>query len=110
MPETLPALTICQPYPALILLPDSHPEKKRVENRRWRLDYRGPLVIHAGKSTAWLNEYDGYNPGGLQFGALVGVVDVVHCIRSCDIVAGFVPDGYEWLCNHKHVSGTWEWH
>ena len=43
------ALTICQPYPHLIMLGE-----KPVENRTWATSYRGPLAIHAGKSRQWL--------------------------------------------------------
>lgn len=37
------ALTVCQPWASLIAA-----GIKRVENRRWATDYRGPLLIHAG--------------------------------------------------------------
>ncbi|MFI8992155.1 ASCH domain-containing protein [Streptomyces antimycoticus] len=39
------ALTIRQPWAALIAHAD-----KRIENRVWPTSYRGPLLIHAGKS------------------------------------------------------------
>ncbi|MCQ8194669.1 ASCH domain-containing protein [Streptomyces rugosispiralis] len=39
------ALTIRQPWAALIAYGD-----KRVENRVWASQYRGPLLIHAGKT------------------------------------------------------------
>lgn len=44
------ALTICQPYAELIARGD-----KPIENRTWPTHYRGPLLIHAGKSRAWLD-------------------------------------------------------
>jgi hypothetical protein len=44
------ALTICQPYAELIAR-----GQKRVENREWPTRYRGPLLIHAGKSREWLS-------------------------------------------------------
>ena len=45
------ALTVLQPWAwALIHGP------KRIENRSWATYYRGPLVIHAGKSKKWLDE------------------------------------------------------
>lgn len=108
MSDTLPALTICQPYPELIMLPDGHPNAKRVENRAWRMDYRGPLVIHAGKSTAWLKGYSGWLPNEpMPFGALVGVVDVVACFDYISIVESRVPAGFSWLRTHDHASGPW---
>lgn len=42
-------LTICQPYAALIMLPDDDDRAKRVENRTWSTNYRGPLLIHAAE-------------------------------------------------------------
>lgn len=30
--------------------------EKRVENREWPTSYRGPLLIHAGKSREWLDD------------------------------------------------------
>lgn len=51
------ALTICQPYAALICLPSTDWRHKRVENRKWFTSYRGPLLIHAGKSRDWLEVY-----------------------------------------------------
>lgn len=49
------ALTICQPYASLVMLPESDPRHKRVENRRWATKFRGRLAIHAGKSRNWLD-------------------------------------------------------
>lgn len=43
------ALTIKQPWASAIMA-----GLKRVENRTWRTDYRGPLAIHAGLSRALL--------------------------------------------------------
>jgi hypothetical protein len=40
-------LTVCQPYAEMIAC--GH---KPVENRVWWTFYRGPLLIHAGKSRA----------------------------------------------------------
>lgn len=80
------ALTIQHPWAWAIL----HGGKK-IENRTWACSHRGPLVIHAGKSTAWM---DRENPldwphrygvalpqrGDLTFGAILGVVDLVYSV------------------------------
>ena len=99
------ALTICQPYALLIVT-----GIKRVENRTWPTRYRGPLLIHAGKSKAWLDEVDDLTTGKCEridydettgrifdFGALVGVADLVDCIQVGDAP---VP------C--KGAQGLWE--
>lgn len=43
-------LTVCQPYASLIVGWEGidQADVKRVENRKWRPAYRGPLLIHAG--------------------------------------------------------------
>jgi len=77
------ALTIRQPWASAIMA-----GVKRVENRRWGTDYRGPLAIHAGQ---------GFDPVGLQIledagidaqafedgprGVLLGVVELVDVVR-----------------------------
>jgi|ERR1019366_4441992 hypothetical protein len=47
------ALTINQPWAEMICR-----GLKRVENRTWPTNYRGPLAIHVGKSLAWLKAQD----------------------------------------------------
>lgn len=101
------AITICQPYAELILRLE-----KRVENREWRTNYRGPLVIHAGKSREWFDSDDQLvkDLGSMPpFGAIVGVADVVDCINIATISAGMWDDKYPWLSKHPHANGTWCW-
>lgn len=43
--EKMKALTIIQPWASLIALGE-----KKIETRSWRTKYRGPVLIHAGKS------------------------------------------------------------
>lgn len=89
------ALTICNPYPEMILLGE-----KPIENRNWPTRYRGPLLIHAGKSRAWLGDYDEriYN---LTFGAIVGICTLADCVKLADLPAHLV--------GHEHASGPWCW-
>jgi len=77
------ALTICQPWAWAVM-----EGIKRYENRVWDTRYRGPLVIHAGKSRKWLCGVDSLHHMGfeldereLTFGAIVGVDDLVECHR-----------------------------
>ncbi len=76
------ALTICQPWAWAIVA--GH---KRIENRSWPTRYRGPLAIHAGLSRRWLPEGEAFIrrqgiwlPPDLEFGAIVGLVDLVDCL------------------------------
>ena len=102
------AVTICQPYPRLILIGEKH-----VENRSWPTHYRGPLAIHAGKSRKWLGDYDedDANRAGdpLVFGAIVGVCTLADCVRIEDIEAGLLDARFPQLANREHCHGPWCW-
>jgi hypothetical protein len=111
------ALTVCVPYAAMFFLPDDHPHKKRVENRKWPSSYRGPLLIHSGKSNKWEGTYDPAVEATLpkQYGFIIGVVDMIDCAA---VSARTLPDGtiswscevgvmrrHPWLMSHSHTSG-----
>jgi len=103
------ALTICQPYPEEIML-----LRKRVENRTWYTSYRGPLLIHAGKSRAWLtsteDELEKEYGRQLEFGAIVGQADLVDCLRASEIEAGKHEAKHPGLMAPEHVhhvNGPW---
>ncbi len=79
--QTMKALTVYQPWAALIMA-----GIKRIENRTRRVNYRGPLAIHAGRSRASMDVlrdstikelYEGVGELGECFGAVIGVVDLV---------------------------------
>lgn len=89
------ALTICQPYAHLIVVAG----QKLVENREWSTPYRGPLVIHAGKS---LSSMRGEKPTpDMAFGAAIGMVDMVDCLHIDAIEAGEHDAQYPWLESHS---------
>jgi len=78
------ALSIKQPWAWAILA--GH---KRVENRTWTTDYRGPLAIHAGLQ----EDPEGYRllaelgidvPDDLPRGAILGTVDLLGVVRVPD--------------------------
>jgi hypothetical protein len=99
------ALTICQPYPHLIIAGE-----KFVENRTWATRYRGPLVIHAGKSKEWMDcPVDDY-PVELVFGAAVGVCRLVDCVHISAVAQSTIvfPDGVR-IADHEHTCGPWCW-
>lgn len=87
-------LTVKQPWAwALISGP------KRVENRTWETSYRGPLLIHAGKSHSDLTlARDLFElPDHLDFGAIIGVVDLVDCVPIASVK------------NDPFAEGPWCW-
>lgn len=109
------ALTVCEPYASLICLPDDDDRRKRVENRRWSWGYRGDLLIHAGKSVAFIDDEmseawpEGYElaKSDLVFGAILGVCRIVACPNMEDIRGPKVPDAMAWLRDHAHAEGPY---
>ena len=110
------ALTICQPYASLIVgwpeLEDvvaGNPADfiKRMENRPCRWSYRGPLLIHAGKSKGWLKTWDGMVPPNMPFGAILGSVDVVGCYSVQEIQRAPAKSTIGWLKDYLHASGPY---
>lgn len=86
--QPLKVLTVRQPWASLITA-----GIKNIENRSWYTSHRGPLAIHAGKGTDvsdW-NETLGDAPAA----AIIGIVDVIDCVRDSDS---------EWA-----IDGEWHW-
>jgi hypothetical protein len=81
------ALTVRQPWAALIVSGE-----KTVENRGWRTNYRGLLLIHAGSRP----DPDGPAfDGPITFGAIIGVVELTDVIR--DSTSPWAePDCWHW--------------
>lgn len=113
------AITICQPYPELILRGE-----KRVENRNQFWRHRGPILIHAGKSRDWLrlNERGTVDQSGIAvaqmtFGAIVGVCDIVDCVKPIrvdvlpfnrhPVFSDAVKSNHPWISAHKHAEGPY---
>ena len=110
------ALTICEPFATLICLPDDDPRAKRVENRNWRTTYRGPLLIHAGKSKAYLGRAGDYElkESDLTFGAVIGICDLAGCFHvhpAFGCMKLIVPQParikWPWLVGHEHTEGPY---
>lgn len=102
-------LTICQPFAHLIVTGE-----KRVENRVWATSYRGPLVIHAGKSRDWLEADDagmdeeyGIPLTNMAFGAIVGIADLIDCKHIEAILKMGAMNPMSWLQTHEHTEGPW---
>lgn len=97
-------LTVCQPWAwALIHGP------KRIENRSWPTRYRGPLLIHAGKTRNRLGDEEDSLPDLppyrlLEFGALIGVVELVDCV-PVELVVGepFAEGPWCWLLRNPRA-------
>jgi hypothetical protein len=105
------ALTVCQPYASLIVGWDGIDagDVKRVENRTWATSCRGPLLIHAGRSTHWLHTWAGATPAHLPMGVILGCVDLVGCRSIESIRRAPKSSPIAWLKHHVHVAGPCCW-
>lgn len=90
------ALTICQKYAHLVAIGE-----KPIENRTWTTPYRGPLLIHAGRSRSWLDEDDLTRYPDMAFGAIVAVASLANCVRLAQLPRD--------LAAHEHANGPWCW-
>jgi hypothetical protein len=99
------ALTISQPFASLIANGE-----KWVENRRWGTSYRGPLAIHAGKGTQYLdrNELAQYPSG-----CIIAIARIVACVELSVVrsstLATIGGRTLEEFLNHEHTEGPWCW-
>ncbi len=78
------ALSVMQPWAWLIVN-----GYKDIENRSWRTDYRGPVLIHAGKKMD--EDYEDAQEWGwpdidrpcdFDLGGIVGQAEIVGCVTS----------------------------
>jgi hypothetical protein len=118
------ALSIHQPWAWAILHAG-----KNVENRTWRINHRGPLLIHASKSrrsydrldaNAWERRFGVILPPWEELvkGAIVGIVEVVDCVRTvgtrvgCNQVPGLgeclwaEPDAWCWVLTNPRACAV----
>ena len=100
------ALTIQQPWAGLIAC-----GAKRIENRTWKTNYRGPLAIHAGakrhprggaEQTQFAELLDRH-PGAMSLGKIVAVAELVDVVRVDDLFLH--PD----LAGNQFAEGPFCW-
>jgi len=106
------ALTVSEPWATLIMFAG-----KDVENRTWQLNYRGPLIIHAGKrmeprdSSGWdslaFHAARRFDPTCRapdayvlpEFGGLLELVRPGYALGIVDVIGCDEADGYSpWEC------------
>ena len=111
MDEIMKVLTIKQPFASLIAL-----KEKKIETRSWKTNYRGPLYIHAGKSTSdeclfsrrpfidIFKVHDINSFKELPFGEIIAKVNLIDCIKvtedngkiARDIEGKIIAEGNEY--------------
>ena len=94
------ALSVRQPWAWLIVN-----GFKDIENREWLTKFRGPVLIHAGKTygraekeeAEIVRERFGIEiPETLELGGIVGGVEIVGCVQESDS-PWFLAKGYGFL-------------
>ena len=84
--KQLRVLSVRQPWAWLIVN-----GYKDIENRSWRTNHRGPLLIHASsnrrdfmpeKLAEIRKKHRVRVPADLQYGGIVGLVDVIDCVKT----------------------------
>ena len=117
------ALTICQPWAWAIAA-----GIKTIENRGRRTNYRGPLLIHAGRGlmyrhlfgtsiTKYIVEFPDMNL--LQFGGIIAQVNLVDCVPVSQLRGERFAEGpWCWIMENvqplaftpaKGNLGLWNW-
>lgn len=93
-------LSLYQPWASLVVL-----GAKKFETRSWSTQYRGPLLIHASKKFSKADAmlcrewpFDVYIKPSmmLDFGAIIGRVDLVDCITT-----------ESWTVHHQVFESEW---
>lgn len=85
-------ISIRQPWASLIITGGTNVETgaasfKDVENRIWATSYRGPVLIHASQRPDDITpadierRFDVRLPSELPRGGVIGMVDIVDCVR-----------------------------
>ncbi len=106
----MPAVTISQPWASMF------PSRmKWVENRSWQSHYLGPLLIHAGRGSQYLNKQQLKE---YTTGAIVAVCEMVGCVnltaarrmvdheRDCQL---FTLEQLRLIVNHEFTEAPFCW-
>lgn len=104
-------LTVRQPWAWAII----H-GTKRIENRSRPIHYRGPLLIHAGLSRSCMTpDVLARVPGAsdepeLDYGTLVGVVELVDCVPVSEVSGQPYADGpWCWMLRDPRPVARVKW-
>lgn len=108
------ALTVLQPHASRIARGE-----KRVENRSWSTKYRGPLAIHAGSGSTYLDKSELVR---FPTGVVVAVAELVDCLsvesiqemgsnKDTMLLKINSTSRYSWkfLLDHAHTEGPYCW-
>lgn len=108
--STIKAISVRQPYATWLANPQKflavNLTPKRIENRNWYTDYRGPILIHASKTfedeaiDCWLQRFPrlgeafSLDPKDYPRGVIIGHAKLVDVITSLENAVARNP----WFC------------
>lgn len=78
---------------------------KNVENRTWKTNHRGQVLIHAGKTydkqghEFLVNTFGCVPPRDLPSGGIVGMVEITDCKEKVES-QWFMDHGFGWVLNN----------
>jgi len=99
------ALTVLQPWAHVISL-----GLKKIENRKCYTNFRGTLLIHAGKSDRWCENKDWLAWPDMQLGKIVCVVRVIGCVKFQRFPYVFEgPEELRWVEEDEFTEGPYCW-
>lgn len=98
-------LTIKQPWASLIV-----EGYKEYEFRSWKTNYRGKILIHAGKSLdkSRLGDFEEYDLN-YDFGAIIGEAELVDCILIDDNFDRKLHDKNKLVYGNHTRVGIYAW-
>jgi hypothetical protein len=106
------AMTLYQPWAGAMAL-----GLKTIETRGWRMEYRGPMAIHAGAHKPSMEDWECLPYNTRNFGneaeldlcrrlsAILAVVDVFDCIRT-EVINKAVEEGV-YLTEDERLLGNY---
>lgn len=106
-------LTVQQPYASLIASGE-----KWIENRTWYTNYRGPLAIHAAKSSKYIKSK---LLASYPTGRIVAITNLVACVEYEEILMRgnsigerflLIPNTlttWKFAMSHYYMEGPWCW-
>ena len=98
-------LTIREPWASLIIN-----GYKEYEFRSWKTNYRGKILVHAGKGidNNILSRFDDYNLS-YEKGAIIGEATLVDCILVDDEFSDLLKKNNPTVYFKSHYSSKYAW-
>lgn len=112
-------ISIRQPWASLIITGGTDVQTgatalKDVENRTWATAYRGPVLIHASQRPDAISpeeierRFGVLLTGELQLGGVIGIVDIIDCVRAHPS-RWYAPDHFAFVLRNSRPLPFIKW-